>query len=172
MPSLRDEVIAIICDEWPKREDRETPLDAETISELLQKAGGSATEAEVQLELEHLAGHHQITLEAEPGKLGPPGVGSVSPELCRIEDVARRLLKAAWRRRISGFSVPDVIAPRDTQVVREIGYEDHTAEELWRVEEWLEDQHYIEPAPIAGAKAPGGFYTVTPQGHAFREGVD
>jgi hypothetical protein len=52
------------------------------ICERLQKDDGSATEAQVQLELEHLVGQGAITLEAEPGRLGPPDVGSVNPELC------------------------------------------------------------------------------------------
>jgi hypothetical protein len=75
MPGLREEVISIICEEWPKRETRETPLNATTISERLKKAGGSASEAEVQLELRHLVDQRLITLDAMT-------VGSVSPELC------------------------------------------------------------------------------------------
>ena len=82
MPGLRDEVIAIICEEWQKGQDTETPLDAAMISKRLQEAGVSATEAEVQLELEPLVGQGLITLEAEQDRLGPPAVVSVSPELC------------------------------------------------------------------------------------------
>ena len=90
-----------------------------------------------------------------------------------IEDLARRMLNAAWRRRMSGFEVPDVIAPRDKQVVHDIGYEDHSAEELRRAEQWLEEQRYIVPASFAGTGTLlGDFYAVTLQGHAFREGVD
>ncbi len=82
MPELREEVISIICEEWAKGEDREAPLNAATISEQLQEAGVRAAKDQVQLELENLVGQHLITLEAEPGRLGPPDVGSVSPELC------------------------------------------------------------------------------------------
>jgi hypothetical protein len=90
-----------------------------------------------------------------------------------IENVARRMLKAAWRRRMTSFSVPDVVAPRDKEVVRELGYEDHTAEELRRAEQWLEEQHYIVPASFASRGiVQGDFYAVTLQGHAFREGAD
>ena len=52
MPALRDEVIAIICEEWHKGQDREAEVNAAMISERLQKEDGSATKAEVQLELE------------------------------------------------------------------------------------------------------------------------
>ena len=90
-----------------------------------------------------------------------------------IETLARRLLNAAWRRRMTAFSVPDVVAPRDKQVVRELGYEDHTAEELRRAEQWLEERHYIVPASFADrGTVLGDFYTVTLKGHAFRESAD
>ena len=90
-----------------------------------------------------------------------------------IETLARRLLNAAWRRRMTAFSVPDVVALRDKQVVREIGYEDHTAEDLLRAEQWLAERHYIVPAGIVGSGTVlGDFYTVTLAGHAFREGAD
>ncbi len=82
MPGLREEVIAIICDEWQKGQDRETKVNPATIYERLQKAGVRATEAEVQLELEPLMGQGLITLEAEPGRLGPPAVVRVNPDLC------------------------------------------------------------------------------------------
>ena len=52
------------------------------ISEQLQKGGGSATAAAVQLELESLVGQGLITLEAEPGILGPPAVVRVNPDVC------------------------------------------------------------------------------------------
>ena len=82
MPGLREKVVATICEEWSKGADRESPLNAATISEQLQKADASATEAAVQLELSHLVDQRLITLAAEPS--GPDGttVGSVSPELC------------------------------------------------------------------------------------------
>jgi hypothetical protein len=93
-----------------------------------------------------------------------------------IEDLARRMLNAAWRRRTNGFIVPDVISPRDQQVAREMGYDEgHSAEELWRVEQWLEERRYIVPANMVGrgkGTMLGDFYTITPEGHAFREGAD
>ncbi len=82
MPGLREEVISIICEEWPMREDRETPLDAAVISEQLGQASLTVSEAEVQLELERLVGHQQIILEAEPGRVGLPVIVWVNPELC------------------------------------------------------------------------------------------
>jgi hypothetical protein len=88
-----------------------------------------------------------------------------------IEDLARRMLDVAWRRRLTDFDVPDVVAPLDTQVAWELGYRDHMADELWRAAEWLEDRRYIVPAPISGRGAVEGFYTVTLAGHAFREGA-
>ncbi len=92
-----------------------------------------------------------------------------------IEDLARRMLNAAWRRRTSGFIVPDVVSPRDQQVAQEMGSEDYTAEDLRRVEQWLEDRRYIVPANMVGrgqGTMLGDFYTITPEGHAFREGAD
>ena len=82
MLGLREKIISIICEEWQKGQDRETEVNAAMISEQLQKGGGSATAAEVQLELESLVGQGLITLEAEPGILGPPAVVRVNPDLC------------------------------------------------------------------------------------------
>jgi hypothetical protein len=82
MPALREKIISIICEEWQKAEDRETPLDAATISEQLGQAGVIVSDAEVQLELERLVGHEQIILEAEPGRVGLPVIVWVNPELC------------------------------------------------------------------------------------------
>jgi hypothetical protein len=80
MPGLREEVISIICEEWAKGADREIPLNAASISERLQKAGGTASESEVQLELSHLIDHGFITQVAEPSST--TDVASVKPELC------------------------------------------------------------------------------------------
>lgn len=82
MPALGEKIISIICEEWQKAEDRETPLDAATISEQLGQAGVIVSDAEVQLELERLVGHEQIILEAEPGRVGLPVIVWVNPELC------------------------------------------------------------------------------------------
>jgi hypothetical protein len=80
MPGLREQVVLIICQEWPKQE---IELNPATISERLQSAGySSATEAEVRLELEHLAQHRNIKLAWEPGGTDVPTVAAVHPELC------------------------------------------------------------------------------------------
>jgi DNA-directed RNA polymerase specialized sigma24 family protein len=41
-----------------------------------------------------------------------------------IEALARRMLRAAYRRRGDMFGAEDVVAPRDDPVVRELGYDD------------------------------------------------
>jgi hypothetical protein len=83
MPGLRERVIEVICKEWPKREDRETELNAVTISEQLQKAGDDeASEDAVRLELMHLVDHNLITTEARPPGADIRTIIHVSPELC------------------------------------------------------------------------------------------
>ena len=92
-----------------------------------------------------------------------------------IEELARRMLKAAYPRRQSMFGVDDVISPRgDEEVVRELGYDHYTAHELFAAEEWLEEQRYIVAVPMHGRRGPspyGDFYTVTLAGIAFMEGA-
>ncbi len=92
-----------------------------------------------------------------------------------IEELARRMLKAAYPRRQSMFGVDDVISPRgDQEVVRELGYDNYTAHELFAAEEWLEERRYIVAVPMHGRRGPspyGDFYTVTPAGMAFMEGT-
>jgi hypothetical protein len=73
MPGLHEEVIAIICEKWPNGEEALNPA---TICERLQKTGVSVSEADVRLELEHLADHRDITISLEPTVTG------VNPELC------------------------------------------------------------------------------------------
>jgi hypothetical protein len=87
-----------------------------------------------------------------------------------IDELARRMLRAAYRRRRDMFGLPSVIAPRDDEVVRELGYERATDHEMWAAEQWLADRRYIVPAPGVGSgrAMPGGFfYTITPEGMAF-----
>ena len=85
-----------------------------------------------------------------------------------IEQLARRMLKAAYRRRITGFDVPDVLDPRDTEVVRDLRYNGDNAPELWEAEEFLEDGVYIVPAPISpGGQPMVGLYTITSRGMSF-----
>jgi hypothetical protein len=76
MPGLREEVISIICKEWPKGD---TALNPATICARLLGEGVRVSEAEVQLELEHLADHGDITTSPEPGG---PTVASVREGLC------------------------------------------------------------------------------------------
>ncbi len=80
MPGLREAVIAIICEEWQKGQGREGELDAQIISERLQKDGGSATAAQVKQELIHLAEQGAITLAAE--RADTPAILRVNPDLC------------------------------------------------------------------------------------------
>ena len=86
-----------------------------------------------------------------------------------IEELARRMLKAAYRRRRDMFGLRDVIAPRDDELVRELGYEYPSDPHMWGAEQWLEDHSYIVPAPfVEGAPSPYGvFYMVTPKGMYF-----
>ena len=79
MPGLREQVIEVICEEWPKGEDREAELNAATIAERLQKAGVVASETEVQLELSHLVDQGHIDLAADRPDMP---VGRVSADLC------------------------------------------------------------------------------------------
>ena len=81
MPGLREEVIAGICEEWQKGQDREAEVTAALISERLQKEDdGSATEAQVKQELIHLADQGAITLALDRPKT--PAVVRVNPDLC------------------------------------------------------------------------------------------
>ncbi len=80
MPGLREEVIAVICEEWQKGQDREAEVTAALISERLQKDDGSATEAQVKQELIHLADQGAITLALD--RPNTPAVVRVNPDLC------------------------------------------------------------------------------------------
>jgi len=80
------------------------------------------------------------------------------------EGLARQMLKAAWKHRLSGFSVGDVVVPRDPEARKELGYE-WWLPELWRAEQWLEDRGYVVPV-----LAQPGSYIVTPAGRVFMEG--
>jgi hypothetical protein len=79
MPGLREEVISIICNEWP---NGETALNPATLCEQLQNAGVSVSEAEVRLELEHLTDHRDIEISLEPGGTAGPTVTGVRPGFC------------------------------------------------------------------------------------------
>jgi hypothetical protein len=81
MPGLREQVVLIICQEWPKGD---IALNPATISGRLQQSAGysSATEAEVRLELEHLTDHGFITTSVVPDGTTDPTVTSVRPDLC------------------------------------------------------------------------------------------
>jgi hypothetical protein len=80
MPGLREKVIEVICEEWQKGQDREIEVNAQPISERLQKDGGSATAAQVKQELIHLAEQGAITLAAD--RADTPAIVRVNPDLC------------------------------------------------------------------------------------------
>lgn len=86
-----------------------------------------------------------------------------------IEALARRMLRAAYRRRGDMFGAEDVVAPRDDPVVRELGYDDQNDEQLSAAEQWLEDRGYIVATPVDRGRPALGFYTVTPAGREFGE---
>ena len=86
-----------------------------------------------------------------------------------IEGLARRMLRAAYRRRRAMFGVEEVVAPREDPVVRELGYDDQNDEQLWAAEQWLEDRGYIVAARVDRGRPALGFYIVTPAGREFGE---
>ena len=80
MPGLREEIISIICQEWPDSEDE---LNQVTIRERLKVAGVEASEDDVQEELVQLANHQDIRLATEAGAPGGWAVVTeVDPKLC------------------------------------------------------------------------------------------
>ena len=86
-----------------------------------------------------------------------------------IEGLARRMLRAAYRRRRAMFGVEEVVAPREDPVVRELGYDDQNDEQVWAAEQWLEDRGYIVAARVDRGRPALGFYTITPAGREFGE---
>ena len=80
---LREKIIAIICEEWPKSLDNE--LDSTTIYERLQGAGVEVSDHDVRDVLLQLAQGGAITLVL--ASTPPPSAGvtirEVSPELCQ-----------------------------------------------------------------------------------------
>ena len=79
MPELHEEIISIICEEWPDGDDE---LNQVTIHERLEAAGVAATEDDVQQVLLQLSDHRNITLAVEPGGTGGLAVADVHPDLC------------------------------------------------------------------------------------------
>ncbi len=79
MPGLREEVISIICSEWPNRDDE---LNQAAIHELLEDAGVAASEDDVEQVLLQLSDHEDIRLAGEPGATGGLAIVDVDPELC------------------------------------------------------------------------------------------
>jgi hypothetical protein len=86
-----------------------------------------------------------------------------------IPELARRMLREAYRRRRNMFGLEDVITPRADELARELGYKYPSDQDMWAAEQWLEDHGYIVPAPfVEGAPSPYGiFYMVTPKGMDF-----
>ena len=79
MPGLREEIISIICEEWPNADDE---LNQVAIHERLEDAGVVASEDDVQQVLLQLSDHDDIRLAGEPGATGGVAVVYVDPELC------------------------------------------------------------------------------------------
>jgi hypothetical protein len=79
MRGLREEIISIICEEWPNSEDE---LNEFVIHERLVAAGVEASEDDVQQVLLQLSDHQYIRLAGEPNALGGMAVVDVDPELC------------------------------------------------------------------------------------------
>ncbi len=88
-----------------------------------------------------------------------------------IRELARRMLRAAYRRRRDMFELEDLVAPRAEEVARELGYEFPADHDMWAAEQWMVDKAYIVPAPfVQGAPSPYGvFYMLTPAGRDFME---
>ncbi len=79
MPELREEIISIICEEWPNSDDE---LNQVAIHERLEDAGVVASEDDVQQVLLQLSDHDAIRLAGEPGATGGLAIVYVDPELC------------------------------------------------------------------------------------------
>ena len=80
MPGLREEIISIICKEWPNDEDE---LNQVAIHERLEAAGVEASEDDVRHVLFQLDNHEDIRLAGEPRAPGGWAVVSViNPKLC------------------------------------------------------------------------------------------
>jgi hypothetical protein len=79
VPGLREEIISIICAEWPNNEDE---LNEVAIHERLEVAGVEASRAAVQEVLLQLSDHDDIRLATEAGAPGGLAVVYVDPELC------------------------------------------------------------------------------------------
>ncbi len=77
MRGLREEIISIICKEWPNSEDE---LNEVAIHERLVVAGVEASEDDVRQVLLQLSDHQNITLVVDP-RSGLV-VQDVGPELC------------------------------------------------------------------------------------------
>jgi hypothetical protein len=79
MPSLRERVIAIICEQWPNPNN--AVLSA-TICELLQSGDGAVSAHDVLEVLIQLADHGDITLGFEASRGIATTVVGVHPKLC------------------------------------------------------------------------------------------
>jgi hypothetical protein len=79
VPGLREEIISIICEEWPNSDDE---LNEVAIHDRLEVAGVGASQDGVQETLLQLSDHNDIRLAGEPGAPGGLAVDYVDPELC------------------------------------------------------------------------------------------
>jgi hypothetical protein len=79
MPSLRERVIAIICEKWPNPDNE---VLSTTICELLQSGDGEVSAHDVREVLIQLADHGDITLVLEASRGTDSSVVGVDPKLC------------------------------------------------------------------------------------------
>ena len=94
MPVLREEIISIICEEWPNSDDElnevaseewpnsDDELNEVAIHERLKVAGVGASQDGVLEVLLQLSDHEYIRLAGEPGAPGGLSVVDVDLELC------------------------------------------------------------------------------------------
>ncbi len=79
MPSLRERVIAIICEQW---QNPDNAVLSATICELLQSGDGAVSAHDVLEVLIQLADHGDITLGFEASRGTATTVVGVHPKLC------------------------------------------------------------------------------------------
>jgi hypothetical protein len=94
VPVLREEIISIICEEWPNSDEElnevaseewpnsDEELNEVAIHERLKVAGVGASQDGVLEVLLQLSDHEYIRLAGEPGAPGGLAVVYVDPELC------------------------------------------------------------------------------------------
>ena len=79
MPSLRQRVITIICEQW---QNPDNAVLSATIWELLQSGNGAASAYDILEVLIELADHGDITLGLEASRGTATSVVGIHPKLC------------------------------------------------------------------------------------------